>query len=142
MNDKKKASSAVYSINYHFVWCTKYRREILTDAIARSASDILQTICSTKGWEILELYVMGDHIHLFISATPFESPTGIIKILKGVSAKQLFSQHPEIRTILRRGTMWSPSYYVGTAGNVSSEVIQRYIQEQQSHDGRRNSSTG
>jgi len=142
MADKKKASSAVYSINYHFVWCTKYRRKVLVDAIANSTSVILQTICDTKGWEILELYVMDDHVHLFISATPFESPTNMIKILKGVSAKQLFSQHPEIRNVLRRGTLWSPSYYVGTAGNVSSEIIQQYIREQQSHDGRRNSSTG
>ena len=142
MAEKKKASSAVYCINYHFVWCTKYRRKVLVDALSKSAESILKTICDTKNWDILEIVVREDHIHLFISTSPFESPTDIIKILKGVSAKQLFAQHPELRNALWKGTLWSPSYYVGTAGDVSAEIIQRYIQNQQTQDGRRNSSPG
>lgn len=142
MAEKKKASSAVYCINYHFVWCTKYRRKVLVDALSKSAESILKTICDTKNWDILEIMVREDHIHLFISTSPFESPTDIIKILKGVSAKQLFAQHPELRSALWKGTLWSPSYYVGTAGDVSAEIIQRYIQNQQTQDGRRNSSPG
>ena len=142
MTNKKKASSAVYCIKYHFVWCTKYRRKVLTDTISKSTEAILKTICDTKEWGIVEMVVMEDHIHLFLSTSPFESPTDIIKILKGVSAKQLFAQHPELRNALRRGTLWSPSYYVGTAGDVSSEIIQQYIENQQTQDGRRNSSPG
>ena len=142
MAEKKKASSAVYSLNYHVVWCTKYRRKVLVDAISKSAESILKTICDTRNWDILELVVMEDHIHLFLSASPFESPTAIVKILKGVSAKQLFAQHPELRNALWKGSLWSPSYYVGTAGDVSAEIIQRYIQNQQTQDGRRNSSPG
>jgi putative transposase len=142
MTEKKKASSAVYSINYHIVWCTKYRQKVLGSQVSKTAETILTTICDTKSWEILELVVMEDHIHLFLSASPFESPTAIVKILKGVSAKQLFAQHPELRSALWKGTLWSPSYYVGTAGEVSAEIIQRYIQNQQTQDGRRNSSPG
>jgi putative transposase len=142
MTEKKKASSAVYSINYHIVWCTKYRQKVLGGQVSKTAETILTTICDTKSWEILELVVMEDHIHLFLSASPFESPTAIVKILKGVSAKQLFAQHPELRNALWKGTLWSPSYYVGTAGDVSAEIIQRYIQNQQTQDGRRNSSPG
>ena len=142
MTEKKKASSAVYSINYHIVWCTKYRRKVLGSQVSKTAETILTTICDTKSWEILELVVMEDHIHLFLSTSPFESPTAIVKILKGVSAKQLFAQHPELRNALWKGTLWSPSYYVGTAGEVSAEIIQRYIQNQQTQDGRRNSSPG
>ena len=142
MTEKKKASSAVYSLNYHVVWCTKYRRKVLVDAISKSAESILKTICDTRNWDILELVVMEDHIHLSLSASPSESPTAIVKILKGVSAKQLFAQHPELRNALWKGSLWSPSYYVGTAGDVSAEIIQRYIQNQQTQDGRRNSSPG
>ena len=142
MAEKKKASSAVYSIHYHVVWCTKYRRKVLVDASSKSAESILKTICDTRNWDILELVVMEDHIHLSLSASPSESPTAIVKILKGVSAKQLFAQHPELRNALWKGSLWSPSYYVGTAGDVSAEIIQRYIQNQQTQDGRRNSSPG
>ena len=112
------------------------------DASSKSAESILKTICDTRNWDILELVVMEDHIHLSLSASPSESPTAIVKILKGVSAKQLFAQHPELRNALWKGSLWSPSYYVGTAGDVSAEIIQRYIQNQQPQDGRRNSSPG
>lgn len=124
-------SSAKYNINYHFVWCPKYRKSILKGQIEADVKNIIETICRTKNWGVLELKVMPDHLHLFISAPPYESPTGIIKILKGVSALQLFKLRPELRKALRKGHLWSPSYYVGTAGNVSAETIKRYIQEQE-----------
>jgi len=128
---EKTLSSAKYNINYHFVWCPKYRKAVLKGYIEADVKNIIETICRTKEWEILELKVMPDHLHLFLSVPPYESPTGIIKILKGVSALQLFKLRPELRKTLRKGHLWSPSYYVGTAGHVSAETIKRYIQEQE-----------
>lgn len=141
MVNPNKTSSAVFNINYHIVWCTKYRRKALNTKIRASFENILHTICDARSWEILEIRAMEDHIHLFLSVPPFESPTAIVKILKGVSARQLFRLHPELRDVLRKGHLWSPSYYVGTAGHVSAEVIERYIQEQCSREVERNSST-
>jgi len=92
--------------------------------------DQIYTIAATKEWEVLALKVMPDHIHLFISTTPFESPTGIVKVLKGVTALRLFKKFPELRNKYWKGKLWSPSYYVGTAGHVSAETIQKYIEEQ------------
>jgi len=117
-------------INYHFVWCPKYRKQILKDDIELALKDIIKTTCLTKNWEILEIEVMPDHVHLFLSTPPYDSPTAIIKVIKGVSAKRLYSMFPLLKQELRKGSIWSPSYYVGTAGNVSSEIIKRYIQEQ------------
>ena len=122
-----RTSSAVYDINYHIVWCPKYRKPILKDEVREFVEEQLKTIAETKGWKIEELEVMPDHIHLFISAPPFESPTAIVKVVKGVTAKRIFERFPHLRQIFRRGSIWSPSYYVGTAGNVSAEVIKRYI---------------
>ena len=122
-----RTSSAVYNINYHIVWCPKYRKPILKDEVREFVEEQLKTIAETKGWKIEELEVMPDHIHLFISASPFESPTAIVKVVKGVTAKRIFERFPHLRRIFRRGSIWSPSYYVGTAGNVSAEVIKRYI---------------
>lgn len=122
--------SAVYMINYHFVWCPKYRQPILVNDIEIELKNTIKTICETKNWEILEIEVMPDHVHLFLSTPPYDSPTGIIKVIKGVSAKRLYATFPQLKRTLRKGSLWSPSYYVGTAGNVSSEIIKRYIQEQ------------
>jgi putative transposase len=143
MDEKKKGSSAVFNINYHIVWCTKYRRKVLNGSYATALEGIIRTTCDARGWDLIELRVMDDHIHAFLSAPPIESPTGIVKILKGVSARQMFLLYPDLRGSFWGGHLWSPSYYVGTAGHVSAEVIERYIREQCSEEqsGRRNSST-
>lgn len=125
-----RTSSAVYNINYHIVWCPKYRKEILIGKLKEFLEEQIQTIALTKNWEVLELQVMPDHIHLFISAPPSDSPTGIVKVLKGVTALQLFKKHPELKKEYWGGHIWSPSYYVGTAGHVSAETIQKYIENQ------------
>jgi putative transposase len=128
-----RTSSAVYNINYHIVWCPKYRRGILKDKVEEFLKSCLQTICETKKWKLLEMEVMPDHIHIFISAPPFDAPTDIVKVLKGVTAKRLFMEFPQLKKKLWKGSLWSPSYYVGTAGHVSAETIKRYIEEQKSN---------
>lgn len=132
----KKSSSAIYNINYHIVWCPKYRHNVLIREIKNFLVECIETIATTKGWRILELKVQSDHIHLFISAPPLDSPTAIVKILKGTTALRLFKKFPKLRNRFRKGNLWSPSYYVGTAGYVSAKTIQRYIGNQ-----RGNSST-
>ena len=60
----------------------------------------------------------------------FESPTGIVKVLKSVTALRLFKKFSELRNKYGKGKLWSPSYFVGTDGHVSAETIQKYIEEQ------------
>ena len=136
---EKTLSSAVYNVNYHFVWCPKYRKPILKGEVAKTVKQLIQTICETKKWELLELNIQPDHIHCFLSAPPYDSPTGIIKVLKGVSALQLFKAQPTLRAQLRKGHLWSPSYYIGTAGHVSAETIRKYIENQERGDTRHSS---
>jgi len=128
-----RTSSATYNINYHIVWCPKYRRGILKGKVEEFLKLCIYTIADTKDWVVHALEVMPDHIHIFISAPPFQAPTDIVKILKGVTARQLFMEFPELKKKLWKGSLWSPSYYVGTAGNVSAETIKRYIEEQKSN---------
>ena len=136
-------SSAVYEINYHIVWCTKYRKQVLTDELKQFLDDQLRTIADSKEWEVIELEVMPEHIHMFISAPPFIAPTDIVKILKGVSAKRTFEKFPELRRRKFWGDkLWSPSYYVGTAGQASAETIKRYLDGTKNRKSVRNSSTG
>jgi REP-associated tyrosine transposase len=71
---------------------------------------------------------MPDHIHLFIEANLFDSPISIIKIFKGMTSIRTFKKFPELRQELCIGVLWSPSYYVGSAGHICAETIERYIQ--------------
>lgn len=125
----ERSASAVYEIAYHIVWCPKYRRN-LPERVQRHAKTVLRTICEARGWQIRAMEVMPDHVHLFLAARPIDSPVAIVKALKGISAKVLFESHPHLRTMFRKGHLWSPSYYVGTVGHVSEETVKRYVQDQ------------
>jgi len=129
----RSTGNAVYQIQYHFVWSTKYRRTVLAGAVETAARRVLQQLCSEQGWEALALEVLPDHVHLFVSIPPAVSPAQAARLLKGRSAHDLFATHPAIKRRLWGGHLWNPSYYVGTAGQVSAEVIRRYIAQQKQH---------
>ncbi len=128
----KRTKGAVYNLNYHLVWCPKYRRKILTGAVATRTAEILKEIADRWKLGIIAQEVMPDHIHLFVSAPPKFSPAKLAQLFKGTTSYVLRLEFPELKKkIHKAGTFWSPGYYVGTAGNVSSETIRRYIEDSQ-----------
>ena len=129
--------NGVYQTAYHVVWCPKYRRPILKGDIAEFLRGSVREICQIRKWRILALEVQPDHVHMFVSFPPAVSIAEAVKILKGSTARYLFTQFPGIRKRLRDGALWSPSYYAGTAGQVSAETIRRYIERTEHIRGRR-----
>ena len=118
-----------HGITYHIVWCPKCRKE-LPLVVQKRLRTVMSSIAESRSSGVKELEVMADHVHLFIGAPPTESPVGIVKALKGISARMLFDEHPILRTMFRQGHLWSPSYYIGTVGHVSAEAIARYVRDQ------------
>jgi putative transposase len=102
----------------------------LIPPIDEAVKGLLQEICDKYGFEIKGLEVMPDHIHLFISVPPAQAVAVAVKLVKGTSARMLFVRFSQLKKRLWGGHLWNPSYYVGTAGHVSSETIQRYIERQ------------
>ena len=129
----KSTGNCVYNTWYHLVWSTKYRRKVLVAPIDEAAKKLFQEICQTHGYEVQGMEVMPDHVHLFFSIPPAEAVAVVVKKIKGASARLLFLQFPELKKRLWDGHLWNPSYYVGTAGAVSSETIKRYIENQKEH---------
>lgn len=130
-NNIVKARTCVYNVNYHIVWCTKYRKKILTPEIANELKQLLNEITEEKGFIIQKCEVGNeDHVHLFVSAHPKISPSYIVKMLKGISGRKLFLNHPEISENLWKGELWNNSYYLETVGSVSEEAIKKYIERQ------------
>jgi putative transposase len=127
--DVHRSTSAVWEVAYHLVWCPKYRRN-LTEDVLQTLRTALHSIAEARSWSIKSIQVMPDHVHLFLEAPPTESPTGIVKILKGTTGKVLFEEHPALRKVFQHGHIWSPSYYVATVGHVSEKTVRRYIEEQ------------
>ncbi len=124
----KTTRNAVYQTAYHAVWIPKYRRQVLADAVADRLRGLLSEVAQAKGFEILALEIQPDHVHLFFSAPPAIAPSRAVQWFKGISARSLFAEFPHLRRVLRHGHLWAPSFYVGTAGQVSAETIRRYIE--------------
>ena len=122
----------VYNIHYHLIWVTKYRRECFTTPELREEmKNILFYISKVAECVIEQAEVMPDHVHLMISIPPKYSISDIMKNLKGSSARFFFSQHPDLKKDkFWGGHLWSPSYYIGTVGNMSKETVAKYIQNQ------------
>lgn len=115
-------------INYHFVWCTKYRNSVLTHdkEIIKIFQETYQQFC----WTITAIEVIPDHVYVFITSPPFDAPSKSVKLLKGISARKLFKLFPYLREDLWEGHLWSPFYYCGAIGTVSSSTIKQYIDSQ------------
>ena len=124
------ARGCVYNVNYHFVWSTKYRRKVLVGNVADDLHKLHEVIAKQKGVILVTQEIMPDHVHLFVTAHPKFSPANIVKIFKGITAKKLFERHPDIKSKLWNGHLWNPSYYVGTCGDTTKDVVQMYIETQ------------
>lgn len=125
----KRTRHATYNINYHFVWCPKYRRSVLTGSVADRLVALIPEIVRELDGEIFELVVRTDHVHLFVSFPPTIAPYQIIHRIKGATSHALREEFPELKS--RLPSLWTRSYYVGTAGTVSSETIRKYIESQE-----------
>jgi len=125
----KQTRHSRYNINYHFVWCPKYRRPVLTGKVSDKLVTILPKKVRDLGGEVLELVVRSDHVHLFVSFTPEFAPKQIMHRIKGYTSHELRKEFPQLKS--RLPSLWTRSYYVGTAGNVSSETIRKYIESQE-----------
>lgn len=121
----------VYSIQYHLVWCVKYRRKILTIEIEKDLIEILNKIARDNNFEILECGGDLDHIHLLINCSPQHYIPDMIKALKGVSARLLMKKYREyINEMLWGGHLWNPSYFIATVSENTEKQIREYIHNQ------------
>jgi putative transposase len=120
---------AVYDIHYHFVFCPKYRRPVLTGAVSDRLVGLLRELVASLAGELIELVVRPDHVHLFVSFPPTIAPYQIMHRLKGATSHQLRQEFPHLRS--RLPSLWTHAYYCGTAGHVSSETIRKYIEAQE-----------
>ena len=134
-NDLTYGRGYVYSLQYHIVWCTKYRKRILKDGIDEAVKQMLQEIAEEYHFKILAMEVMPDHIHLLLDCRPQFMISDMVKIMKGNTARWLFLKHPELKNpelkkSLWGGHLWNPSYCAVTVSDRSREQVEHYIRNQ------------
>ncbi len=124
----RKNAGCVYNLHYHLVWCPKYRKSVLFGPVENALKQLLEEKATALDVHIEALEVMPDHVHLDIAAPPTLAPAQLANQFKGYTSRVLRQQFPHLKS--RLPTLWSRSYYVGSAGAVTAETVKRYIEEQ------------
>jgi REP-associated tyrosine transposase len=112
----------VHLIVYHIIWCPKRRRRILRGEIAQRLEQLVNEVAVEYNWQVLNLSIQPDHVHLFIRSNPYPLPTDSARLIKGRSSHVLREAFPYLQ---RMPSLWTRSTCYSTAGNVSSETIQK-----------------
>ena len=120
----------VYSLQYHIVWVTKYRKPIFMGDIAEDVKQFLLETLKSLDMVPIAMEIMPDHIHLLVDCKPQLRLSDAIKILKGNIARWLFLAHPEIKSQLWGGHLWNPSYFVATVSERTLDQVTQYIKNQ------------
>jgi putative transposase len=124
----RRNRGSVYSLKYHIVWCPKYRRPVLVDAVAKHLTALLREKAKALGAEVHALEVQPDHVHLFVESDPTVPLQFLVNQFKGYTSRVLRQRHPSLRS--RLPSLWSRSYYVQTEGALSADAVRAFIAAQ------------
>ena len=130
----RRTKHAVYDLKYHLVWIPKYRKNILDKEVSEYLKVIFSKIAEEYEFKIDTMGVMEDHVHIFVEVPPRYSPARVVQIMESISAREVFSQFPDLRKQLWAGELWNDGYFVRSVGDkVTADIIRKYI-EYQAHE--------
>ena len=127
-NYYKRTSHTVYECNYHIVWITKYRHQVLIGDIATRMRDLIKQIAQENSIEIIRGIVGdGNHIHLYVSMPPYLSVSKAVQQIKGKTSRKIMMEFPELKKQYWGRHFWAVGYFCKTAGNVTDATVREYL---------------
>jgi putative transposase len=135
MSDKKyrKGSHTVYDLKVHLVWITKYRYKVLEGGLGELVRDLVRQVCDSKDIQIIKGRISKDHVHLYISYPPKLSVSEIMRRIKGRSSRKIQDEFPHLKKRYWGKHFWAIGYGAFSAGNVTDEMIQAYLEKHDQH---------
>jgi len=121
-------SHTVFNIEYHFVWVTKYRYQVLKGDVALRLRELVRQTCEAFEIEIKNGVVSNDHVHIMVSSPPQLAPSEIMRRVKGRSAKKLFEEFPVLKKRYWGKHFWARGYFCVTVGQMTEEMIANYLE--------------
>jgi len=118
-------------LKVHLVWVPKYRKRVLAGQVAVRARDILRQIAAEHELDIITGKVSVDHVHMFIAYPPTQNISKIMQWLKGISSRVLLQEFPHLKKQFWGRHFWARGYLAVSSGNITDEMIQKYIDEQE-----------
>jgi len=131
MRNYRKNSHSQYDLKVHLIWIPKYRKRVLTGKVAERARDLLRQICMEHEVHIISGKVGSDHVHMFVSYKPQLALSKLVQYLKGTSSRVLLEEFTHLRKQFWGCHFWARGYMAISSGNITDEMIQQYIDEQE-----------
>ncbi|MCB2313033.1 IS200/IS605 family transposase [Clostridium tagluense] len=127
-NKYRTTKTTVSLINYHFIFCPRYRRKIfLIPNVEERFKNMVKCVCEEIDIEIIAIECDTDHTHMFLNCLPTLGPSDIMQKIKGVTSRVLRDEFNELK---KMPSLWTRSYFISTAGSVSSETVKKYVESQ------------
>ena len=102
----RRTAHAIYDTKYHLVWAPKYRKWIKREDIREKVKEVFREVAERHEYEIEEMNVAPDHVHIFLSFPPRYSIAHVVGVLKSISAAEVFEKFPEVKKELWGGEFW------------------------------------
>ena len=133
MKSLKSTAQTRYDLRYHFVFIPRYRKRVLQEPIAKRIEGLIRFCCQIHDWEIYELAIEKDHVHLYLGAQPKWSPSSIMNRIKGGSSKKIRKLFPKLDEIYWGATFWADGFMVKSVGKITDKAISNYIKAQRKY---------
>lgn len=130
MVEYKTGASTKHRLLFHLVWCPKYRRRVLIGEIAGRLNELFIQACEMNDWEIHELNIQKDHVHMLLQINPRESLSHVVQMLKGGSSFMIRKEYPDLEEFLWGDSFWGDGFFAESVGAKSEKVIKEYIKNQ------------
>ena len=118
-------------LKVHLIWIPKYRKRVLAGQVAVRARDLLRQIALEHELDVISGKIASDHVHMFIGYRPTHNISKIMQWLKGISSRILLSEFAHLRKQFWGRHLWARGYLAVSSGNVTDEMIQQYIEDQE-----------
>jgi putative transposase len=116
---------------YHIVCPANYRRVVFSFEVDQKLKEVCLGISKRYEITFLEIGTDKDHVHFLVQSVPVYSPKKIVRVIKGITAREIFASCPEVKEQLWGGEFWTEGYYISTVGQHGNEqMISKYIKQQ------------
>ena len=126
----RKSAHATYDLKFHLVWITKYRKPALRGAVGLRVRELIRKMCATLDVEIIKGHVAVDHVHLLVSVPPQLAVSELMQRIKGRSSRRMLDEFDTLKKQFWGHHLWARGYFAVSSGNVTDDVIARYIELQ------------
>ena len=120
--------SIVYSCQYHVIFCPKYRRPVLEEAVAQRLKEMILEKQGEYGYAVMSMEIMPEHVHLLLDVDPRVGVNNVVAKIKGYTSHELREEYPWLKK--RLPTLWTRSKFISSVGAVTLDTVQRYIADQ------------